>query len=185
MSTAMAATGLTADEFAHLPDTRGFELVNGELAEVPVSVPAGITTVRILMFAAPWCESRNLGIWLPPDTGIRCFADDPNRVRKPDACFIRHERLTPAARHAPFLPIAPDLAVEVISPTDLAHAIDEKIQEYLDAGIPIVWIINPEARVARIHRRESVTGLYETDDLEAEPVLPGFRCKLADVLPAR
>lgn len=181
MSTATA--GLTAEEFAQLPDARGFELVDGELVEVPVSVPAGITTSRILMIAGTWCESRNLGIWLPPDTGIRCFADDPNRVRKPDACFIRRERLTTAAMEAPYFPVAPDLAVEVLSPTDLAYAVDDKVQEYLDAGIPIIWIINPERRIARIHRRGSITGVFETDELEAEPVLPGFRCKLADVLP--
>jgi Uma2 family endonuclease len=172
---------VTADDFAAMPDTKGFELVDGELVELSMSVDSSFTAGEVLAIGRAYCHSRNLGIWLPPDTGIRCFADDPDRIRKPDACFIRRERFTPELRQV-FLPVAPDLVVEVVSPTDRHYEVDAKVEEYLAAGVSIVWVINPASRIARVHRSGAFTGVYENDELEAEPVIPGFRCRLGDVL---
>jgi Uma2 family endonuclease len=69
----------------------------------------------------------------------------------------------------------------VISPNDLASEIDAKVEEYLAAGVQVVWVINPDSRIARIHRSDSIRGVHEAEELEAEPVLPGFRCRLSDV----
>ena len=80
--------------------------------------------------------------------------------------------------------IAPDLAVEVVSPNDLAYQ-DEKVAEYLGAGVPIVWVVNPNTRSVRIHRPRSsprglVSGLTSEDVIDAEDVLPGFSCPVRD-----
>jgi Uma2 family endonuclease len=74
--------------------------------------------------------------------------------------------------------------VEVLSPNDLAYAVDEKIGEYLVAGVKLVWIINPERRWVTIHRADgSVVRLKETDTLDCGQVVPGFSCAVGDLFP--
>jgi Uma2 family endonuclease len=78
-------------------------------------------------------------------------------------------------------PIAPDLAVEVVSPNDTAYEIDEKVREFLDAGVPLVWVVNPEQRTVEIHRANGFgTILRENDEISGEDVIPGFRCRVGD-----
>ena len=80
--------------------------------------------------------------------------------------------------------IAPDLAVEVISANDLVAELDEKTEEYLAAGIPLVWVIDPEVRTVVIHRGDgTLAKLRENDDLTGESVIPGFHCKVAELFP--
>lgn len=82
--------------------------------------------------------------------------------------------------------MAPDLAVEVLSPGDLAHEIVAKVEEYLAAGVQLVWIVDPEARVVDIYRPDnSNRRLRENDSLDGDTVLPGFRCRVMDMFPAR
>ena len=78
--------------------------------------------------------------------------------------------------------IAPNLAVEVVSPNDLVYEIDEKVEEYLEAGVELVWVVNPVTRTVRVHRadRPGVT-LREMDELTGDDLLPGFRCRVSDL----
>ena len=83
-------------------------------------------------------------------------------MRKPDVSFVRKERLPEGLTSEGYLYIPPDLAVEVVSPNDLAYQVDHKVDEYLNAGVPLVWVINPESRKVFIHRRDmSVSVLRE------------------------
>lgn len=80
--------------------------------------------------------------------------------------------------------IPPDLAAEVVSPHELAAEVAEKVEEYLAAGISLVWVIHPELQTVEIHRRDgSVTKLHKNDELAGEDALAGFRCKVADLFP--
>src|SRR5262249_22122716 len=97
--------------------------------------------------------------------------------------FLRLARLSveQATAHG-HLRIAPDLAVEVVSPNDLVYEVDAKVQEYLKAGTQRVWVINPEVRSVEVHRPDAPgTILREQDDLDGEDVLPGFRCRVGDL----
>jgi Uma2 family endonuclease len=79
----------------------------------------------------------------------------------------------------------PDLVVEVLSPGNSGLEVEEKLDEYLDAGIPLVWIVNPERKTIRIYRNDGTTHLFrEGDVIENELLLPGFRLVTADVFPA-
>src|SRR5205814_10386571 len=110
----------------------------------------------------------------------------PRKMRKPDGSSIGQERLPEGPSSEGYLYIPPDLAVEVISPNDSAYEVDAKVVEYLNAGVPLVWVINPEARTVRIHRHDgSASWLREKDELSGEDVLPGFRCRVADIFPKR
>ncbi len=87
---------------------------------------------------------------------------------------------------ASFVPLAPDLAVEIRSPDDRAAAVAEKVKNYLDAGTRLVWVVDPARREVTIHRADgSTTRLSPLDWLDGEAVLPGFRCRIGDVLPSR
>src|SRR6516164_2607030 len=100
-----------------------------------------------------FCRPKTLGWVFPEGTSYQCFSDAPGKVRKPDVSFIRLERLSAeeaAARgHAR---IAPELAVEVVSPNDLYEEVDEKVEEWLAAGVQLVWVVSPRLRTVTVHR---------------------------------
>jgi Uma2 family endonuclease len=105
-------------------------------------------------------------------------------VRKPDVSFIAAGRLPVRQFVRGHVRIAPDLAVEVVSPNDLYTLLDEKVEEYRDAGVRLIWIINPGTRTAAVYRADGTTvRLSENDELAGEDVLPGFRVRLGDLLP--
>lgn len=81
-----------------------------------------------------------------------------------------------------FLRIAPDLAVEVVSPNDTVYEVDEKVEELLAAGVRLVWVLNPETRIVEVHRLDgTVSKLHVADELSGEDVLPGFTCPVAEL----
>src|SRR5262249_53669864 len=105
-------------------------------------------------------------------------------VRKPDVTFVRLDRMPRVPGAEGYIDIAPDLAVEVVSPNDLAYELEAKVVEYLDAGVSLVWVIDSEARRVRVHRRDgSVSWLREKDELSGKDVIPGFRCPVSALFP--
>lgn len=184
MATVHAKTHTPAD-LLKMPDASGIELVNGELVEKPVSALSALVEVKISSRLEIFCQTQRTAVVLSSTNGIRCFPDDPNKVRKPDVSVFKTDRFTREHLEEGFVSIAPDLAVEVISSHDEFTEITEKIEEYLAAGVPLVWIIDPENEIAYVHRKDgSVAKLHKHDELSGETILPGFTCKIADLLPS-
>jgi Uma2 family endonuclease len=106
-------------------------------------------------------------------------------VRRADVSFIRRERYSwDQLTHDGFMTLAPDLAVEVVSPNDYGREIEEKVDDYLRAGVPLVWVVYPEIRVVHVYRGDGTAGRFRgADELSGEDVLPGFRCKVDDLFP--
>jgi Uma2 family endonuclease len=185
----MAATETrtyTPEDLLAMPEGKSFELVDGNLVERNMGAISSWVAGRIFARLEPFCEARNLGWAWPADNGYQCFPDDPRKVRRPDASFIRLGRMPVAQIPEGFIRIPPDLAIEVISPNDLAYEIDEKILEYLGVGVRLVWVINPETRTVMVYRAdETVTRLREDQDLDGEDVVPGFRCPIRELFPPR
>jgi len=130
------------------------------------------------------CKTNKIGRVFPSCAYYECFPDRPGNARKPDVSFIREERLPAHWLKDLYFTIAPDLAIEVISPRDEAYKVDEKVQEYLDAGVRLVWEINAERRGVLVHRADgTVTKLKGTDNLSDEDVVPGFSCQVDDLFP--
>ena len=118
-----------------------------------------------------------------PEQTFQSFPVDPDLIRRPDIAFIATARLggVPEEGH---VPIAPDLAIEVVSPNDKIYDLDEKLANYRAAGVKLVWVVNPKSRTNRIHRPgQAIVELAEADTLTADPILPGFAAKVADLLP--
>jgi Uma2 family endonuclease len=103
-------------------------------------------------------------------------------VRAPDVAFVRHERI-PDPLPRGFAPFAPDLAVEVLSPDDLPGEVLAKVADWLKAGTRLVWVVDPDRRLARVYRADGTESeISETGTFKGEEVLPGFECALLDVL---
>jgi len=175
---------LTPVDLLLLPNAKDFELVGGELVERHVSVLSSYVEARLVRRLDAHCEDGDLGPVFTATNGIQCFPDEPNKVRKPDVSFVKKARFAPQHLYEGYLTIAPDLAVEVVSPNDLGEELEQKIEDYLAAGIPLVWVVYPEVRTVSIHRGDgSVTKLRRHDELTGEDIIPGFRCKVAELFP--
>ena len=178
-TTPAANTEITPDDLLKMPDGECYELVDGQLVERNVSLRSSYIGARLSRLIGNFCEEHPLGWVIGADCGYQCFADKPKLVRRPDVSFIRLGRLTEEQISQGFVRIAPDLAVEVLSPNDLAYDIDSKVEEYLRAGVRLVWVVNPETRTILIYRADgSIQGLREPDELSGEDTLPGFRCQV-------
>jgi Uma2 family endonuclease len=177
------ATPVTAEELSHLnlPGKRT-ELVKGILR---VREPAGYRHGEVAMSLAAamhaFVRARHLGRVLAAETGFK-LSSDPDTVRAPDVAFVRADRI-PVPAPLGFPAIAPDLAVEVLSPDDRPGEVLEKVGDWLNAGVRLVWVVDPGRRLARVYRPDgSETALAEHDALDGEDVLPGFSCPLTEVL---
>jgi Uma2 family endonuclease len=172
----------TPEDLLAMPGGDDFELVGGALVERSMGWQSSRIGGRLFGYLFSFCEAHGAGWVAPADAGYQCFADDPGKVRKPDASFIRLERLPAQREPQGHCPIAPDVAVEVVSPHDLFSDVEVKVDEYLRAGVSLVWVIDPATRTVRVHRQEgSVSYLHEDDQLDGESVLPGFSCPVRNL----
>ncbi|HKR00805.1 MAG TPA: Uma2 family endonuclease [Pyrinomonadaceae bacterium] len=172
---------MTADELFMMPhDGFRYELVKGELVKMsPTGGKHGILTSRIGIALGRYVEENALGETFGAETGF-ILATNPDTVRAPDAAFVSRERIPPGDITEKFWPGAPDLAVEVISPGDTLYEVDEKIEEYLEAGVRLVWIVNPKKRTVTIYQPgEQPQTLTEEETLDRRDVVPGFQYSLA------
>ncbi len=186
MSIVLAKPPVTPTDLLAMPEGKSYELVDGQLVEKNVSALSGIVESTLHWHVAVFCDKNKLGPVWTGTQGFQCFPNRPKRVRRPDVSFVKAERFTPDMFDAGFVQIAPDLAAEVISPGDLATELYAKIDDYLQAGVSLVWVVDPETRVVEVYRSDGTASrLRETDELLGEDVLPGFRCRVADLFPAR
>ena len=165
------------------PDGR-WELIDGELVEMtPSGGDASYVGGWILTLLSNLVVPRRLGRVYPADAGFVLF---PGRkiVRAPDVAFVRAERVPPPEQHAGFLRLVPDLVVEVVSPYDRPGAVAAKAAMWLEAGIRLVWVVNPSTRAVAVHApARDVRVLDAGDALDGEDVVPGFRVAVADLFP--
>jgi Uma2 family endonuclease len=174
----------TPDDLLKMSDGKSYELDDGKLVRRPMGTESSWVGGKLYRLLDAFCEPNHSGWVLPSDASYQCFPDAPTRVRKPDVSFIKRGRLPGERLPKGHCPIAPDLAVEVLSPRDLSSRTNKKIQEYQRADVSLVWIVDPGTRTVRIHRKDgSITELQENDELTGEEVLPGFRCRVSDILP--
>jgi Uma2 family endonuclease len=171
----------TADDW-NVPD--GFELVDGRLEELHMSMDSAWVGLELGSLLRNHCVAGGLGRVFGSDAGYRCFPARPRLLRKPDLSFIRQERLPRDRPLGGESRIVPDLAVEIVSPNDLAENLQEKVLDYLGAGVRLVWVVYISARMGVIFRPDgSAAWVGEDGGLDGEGVVPGFRCRLGDILP--
>ena len=173
----------TASELYAMPDD-GFryELVKGELRKMsPSGSEHAVIIGRLTMRLGQHIEANDLGLYFGAEAGFK-IASDPDTVRAPDLAFVSRERIPEIGIPKNFWTGAPDLAVEVVSPGDTYSEVEEKVEDWLEAGAQAVWVVNPKRRGVAVYRSMTdVTRLSEDDELSGGEVVPGFRCKVAEI----
>ena len=175
------AQRMTADELLRPDVPERAELVRGVLVvHEPPGFSHGAIVARLTSVLDDHVRAHGLGLVVAGDAGFK-LASDPDTVRGADVAFVQRDRLPDPAPTA-FAAFAPDLAVEILSPTDRPGETLAKVADWLSAGTRLVWLIDPVRRVARIYRddgTELVIG--ERDTLDGGSVLPGFSFPLNSI----
>jgi len=189
MTTLAPRRTFTPDDLLRLRDSpKRYELVDGRLEVLSVSYLSSFVAGRLCKLLSIYVESHNLGWVAPEGTSLQCFSRHPDRVRKPDVCFHSLERLSHAqAISEGHLSVVPNLVVEVISPQDRAVRVNTKLNEWVEAGVPLIWLVYPEDQQVRAFSTGGVVRTFEPRDiLTGDPVLPGFAVPVAELfrLPA-
>jgi Uma2 family endonuclease len=189
MSVALATektTTYTPEDLLAMPDGKNYELVDGRLVERNMGAESSWIGGNLYFALRSHCNEPGAGWVWPADNGYQCFPHAPKLVRRPDVSFIRAGRFPGGELPKGHVRIPPDLAVEVVSPNDLAYEVEERVDDYLKAGVPLIWVIHPENRTVFIRRGNgTVSRLDQNDELSGEEVIPGFRCAVRSLFPSK
>ena len=165
---------MTLKEFLE-HDVEGYEYVKGEL--VPMSPPSrehGEISVNIIRYLDAHVYQNKLGRLYTAETTFQVG----ERVMKPDVAFVSTAQLTGDKTKG--FPIPPELAVEVVSPSDVQSRVAEKAFAYLNAGTRLVWVLEPVTKTVTVYRSETDIEILTRDDtLTGDNVIPGFTCPVA------
>lgn len=181
MSTAIQLR--TADDLIRMPDDgHRYELLSGELHRMS---PAGNVHGRVAMNLAgrlfPFVTSGKLGAVYAAETGF-ILSRDPDTVRAPDVAFVAQQRLDETGDVRGYWPGAPDLAAEVVSPSDSWSDVTDKALAWLEAGSRLVWVVDPARKSVTVYRNaDDIEVLDSTSELNAPDMLPGWHVPVADL----
>ena len=173
---------VTGAQLLRMPWLNPCELVGGRIVRMtPTNPTHGRIEVNVAAALKAFVRTQNLGVVMAGEVGV-FTTRNPDTVRAPDVLFLSHERDALRTRREGFLEVAPDLVVEILSPTDRSDAVRRKLQEYFAAGVRMAWVIDPATRTVSVHRSggepRSVTA---GEVIAGEDVLPGFELPVDDV----
>jgi Uma2 family endonuclease len=183
------ATLLTADDLWSMPEADlPHELWRGALRLVtPAGAAHGAVCSRLLAALSRHVYAHDLGELFTEATGF-LLERGPDTVLCPDVAFVSRGRLPAGGIGLRFMDLVPDLAIEVLSPSDRPAEMRAKVAEYLRLGVRAIWVLDPAARGVRVHARDAGQGshvtttvLAEDDLLNGGDVIPGFRCPVAEL----
>ena len=179
---------MTEEEFLALPEDDGIEreLILGELRQRPMTTRAYAHSIVIFNIG------HHLKLWSrrqPQPRGTVVGGEARVRLRRDpltfvgvDVAYISPESRPDHPRRAGYVDGPPVLVVEVLSPSDMHEDIADKIETYLDAGVPLVWIVEPRHSTVTVYRPDAKPQLFNSDqEITAEPFLPGFRVAVTDL----
>jgi len=175
-------------EISHRPeiDAKRIELVEGVIVMAAAAgAKHGGIALKLGRLVGDFVDEHQLGYATAAETGfiLEVNPDGRDTVRAPDVGFIRADRL-PDGLPDQYVPLAPDLAVEVVSPYDTASDIHEKVADYLRHGTALVWVAYPKTRTIEAHTSSGSVTLGIDDMLDGGDVLPGFSVKVSEIFKA-
>lgn len=174
---------MTEDELLQLPHGHvRHELVRGELRTIaPTGGDHGATVVNLTGPLWQHVKKHNLGRVFGAETGFT-LEKNPDTVRAPDVAFVAAARIPAGGIPRKFVPGPPDLAAEVVSPSDTVHEVDDKVEAWLRAGARLVWVVNSKNRSVTVHALGRAPQILQADEtLSGEDVLPGFALPVRDI----
>ena len=173
---------LTGDELMRMPQLDPCELVAGRVVPMtPTNPTHGRIEANVAAALKHFVRTQNLGVVMAGEVGV-FTTRNPDTVRAPDVLFLSHERDARRVRRQGFLDVAPELTVEILSPTDRPDQMRRKLEEYFAAGVLQVWVIDPASRTVHVDRgRGEPQPLATGAVLTGGHVLPGFRLPVDDI----
>jgi Uma2 family endonuclease len=174
---------VTIDDMYHMPeDGQKYELVNGELVVSPAGNQHAEIVIKIAHIIATFLDDHPVGKIYGDNTGVIFPNGD---LRSPDFFFVRNAKLPGGKSPVTFGEYIPDFAVEVLSPSDRPGQVAQKIGEFLEFGVPVVWLVDPQDQSVTVYRSLTQIQRFNSNDtIDAEPGLPGFSCKVSRLFPS-
>jgi Uma2 family endonuclease len=160
-------------------EKRLYELVDGVLVEKPMGYFESLAAAVLIQLLRNFLDTVDLGLVLAPDATLRLA---PGLVRLPDVSFVSWKHFPDRQLPDEQIPdLVPDLAVEILSPSNTSAEMDRKVREYFQAGTSLVWLVDPRARTVRVYTGVARSVLLaETDTLDGGDVLPGFQLSVRE-----
>src|SRR5881396_3706779 len=158
-------------------DGNKYELVDGEILVSPAGMRHSEVISNIIGLIWEFLQKNPIGKVYTSDVGI---VFPSGNVRSPDVTYVSNAKLPGGESPETFGELIPDLAVEVLSPSDSLKEVGRKIGEFLECGVPLVWLVDPKHETVTVYRSLSDTEQYSAQDIiTAEPALPGFSCPVS------
>lgn len=181
MAVAPSSKVWTWEEALALPEGDRYEVVNGELKERVMSFRSSAIATVLIELLRIWAKSGHAGIVTGSDGGYAIFPWSPGDVRMPDVSYISRARL-PRVPERGWADVAPELAVEVVSPNDQVSEAEDKAQDYVRAGVDLVWVVVPSTQSVHVWRGNGTRSVLRTGEtLLGEDVLLGFEVPVSDL----
>jgi Uma2 family endonuclease len=159
-----------------------YELVKGELIQMsPTGDEHGQVTMELATILHQFVKKHNLGRVYAAETGFK-LESGPDTVRAPDVAFVSRERVEATGTLTGYRSGAPDLVVEVLSPSDRIGKVEAKVKQWLETGARMVWVVSPKLHTVTVYRSlTDIVTLTEKDNLDGGDVVPGFQIKVAEI----
>jgi Uma2 family endonuclease len=180
--TTQATKLITAEELFEMGDIGRCELIDGEIVRMsPSGAEHGNVAMNLGAILRQFVKAQGLGRVFAAETGFKLA---PRRVRAPDVAFVRAERLA-AGIPKKFFDGPPDLAVEVVSPSDAWHEVEAKVEDWLARGARSCWVVDPKTRLVVVYHPDGRGArLDQGGIITDEEILPGFSVPVAEVFDA-
>ena len=176
---------VTARQLDELADPHRFDLVDGMLQEKHMGSLSSWVGGELYARLREYARANRFGWVWHADAGFNCFGTK-STVRYPDVAVLRYGRLPDEELPDGHIELAPDFVAEVVSPNDRIDDLEQKIIDYRQAGVRLVWIVFPALQIARVHRPDrTIAEVGVNELLTGEGVLPGFQVRLGDLFPVR
>jgi Uma2 family endonuclease len=146
---------------------------------MPIGGIHGLVAGNIYTALRSWVKQGNQG-FVAFEVGYR-LERNPDTTRAPDVAYIRAERIPASGIPEGYWNLVPDLAVEVVSPSETAQSIRDKVHDFLVAGTLLVWVVYPRTREVTVHTPDGLARTYGANDVLESELLPGFRCNVKDL----
>ena len=181
--TDVGARLLTADDLLRLSSqgVRG-ELIRGVLREtMPTGHQHGRVVTNLVILLGNFIKPRKLGSLTASDSGV-WLERDPDTVREPDIAYFSAETSPLDEWVTGYAEVAPDLVVEIASPSDSRREVNAKALMWLSFGVRLVWVVHPDQRTVDVHRTSRpIATVNDADTLDGLDTLPGFRCRVGEI----
>jgi Uma2 family endonuclease len=162
-------------------DGNRYELFEGELRMMsPAGGRHGRIALKLGRRLGDHVEQHNLGETFAAETGF-LLKENPDTVRAPDVAFVTHTRLGERANDPGYLPIAPDLVAEVISPSDRSSDVEEKVLDWLTAGVLAVLVVDPQTKSIRHYRSADEIKVHQDGTIDLCHVISGYLLDVSEL----